>query len=852
MSQRNSNKGVPVPLIAFAMIIILVVGVMVALFLAPEKEAAPPSSPLSYVEPPAREEVPIPPIEEPVFEPISAPTLEEVPSEEVDASLEEEALPGEVSGTVRDVKSGAPIPDMKIIVEGSDASAVTDNKGKYTIQGLGLGTYGVIARYQQTRYRPSIPLPYQKVTLSEEAIEIGGVDFVLETAGLVWGYVTTQDQKPVPEAEVVLCTSDSFLSQAMQQFMTRSRPIRARADAEGYYELAGVPLNKEWSVYADSQSHAPQLADPFILTASQDSARLDIHMFGGSTVFGKVVDPKGTPIPGADVVCLPAYGELLTSMSTPQGFRDVHTDDNGEFTIPDLAAGDYQLIGRKKGYQVQLSGLPLYSDGQNPLNNVIVEQLPIDKGTHRIVGEVITVAGYPVEGAEVSIEGTSFQLVDPIQQEQLTDSKGRFSFNELPASTYSMEVQAIGYAPKSIPRVLLDKETRVLLSHSGVVQGTVLLRETNAPVEGAMVDALFQNSDKPIESEMRMPSAVTDVSGNFQMSLPEGTWLLEGRATDLTPGRVELTIYSGESIGGIEIYVSASGGSISGEVTTSNDSSPQGANVMLIDFAHANSGAIGGLSPVQSERVGPDGLFAFRNLPAGQYSLIAEHETLANASSGLFLLEDGNTIDDVVLRLGAGGVLQGFVYKNGQPVPDVLVLAANITSATQATARTDAEGFYEILDLASGNYLVTVIGGSSSNPLDILDYEGQSVEVTEGNVSRLDFGTGEGVPLEGIIYPAPTGILGGVAMLRMPGVPPIAPPGATVNLMDLANLSFLYSGNIDFAGQFQFSSVTPGLYQVEIYYAFGLNSNPNYRNVYLGQFEVTGEGSQYLQLNATL
>ena len=853
MKRNTAQAGVPVPIIVFAMVVILVVIVMGALLFAPEREIAPETSTLSYAEPP---EPQASPVADDSLSPIPAPSLEAAREPDIEPETEEpiaeaevvEGPTGTVTGVVRDVKSGLPLPDVEIVTETGGFSATTNNAGQYILSDLPLTSHGVMVRYQRTRYRPTTPLPYKKVILNDQLTEQGNVDFVLETAGLVWGYVTNLQRDPVANAEVVLCTSDSFFTQAMQRFITQSRPVRARTDEEGYYELQGVPLNQEWRVYADSGTHAPQLADPFVLTPTNDSARLDIHMFGGSSVSGIVVDPDGKPIEGADVVCIPAYSQLLSSMSTPQGFRDVHTDADGVFFIPDLTAGEYQVIGRKKGYQIALSGIPIHPDGRTPIKNLRVELQPVDRGKHRIVGEVVTASGMPIAGAQVVIEGVSLEQIEPIQEEQLTDDRGRFAFNDLPASSYEMQVQAIGYAPRNVPRVLLDQETKVILSQSAVVRGQVLVMETNEPAPGAMVDALFMHSDVPMEGNQRITGSISDNLGNFTLSIPEGTWTLEARVEEMAPGRQEVSVVSGDVIEGVQLFVSRDGGVIAGRVVTQDGTTPQGARVALVDYIYASDPS----QAVQSQTIYEDGLFEFKGLSQGIYNVIVEHDLMAGSSSGLLELAQGQRIDDIVLRLGSGGSLYGYVFANGQVQVDALLMAINTETMDRSTARTDENGFYEMMELSEGTYQVTVMTGGGNNPLDMLDHEGQSVTIFEGQSQQLNFGVCEGNPIQGSIYPSPRGMLGGEILLRAPGSPPIAPLGGSVDLLSVTQQSALYTSNIDISGRFQFDCIVPGAYQVEVYYAFGFGPTGDFRNVYTGQVVITGENDPLIQLNATL
>ncbi|MCC6143420.1 MAG: carboxypeptidase regulatory-like domain-containing protein, partial [Candidatus Hydrogenedentes bacterium] len=285
-----------------------------------------------------------------------------------------------ISGTVREAGTSKGAEGVMVSVEESgQPPATTDADGRYTISGLAPGEYGVQVDLRDTAYRAGKDAPFQKITLTSADQDLQNVDFTVEAAGVVWGYVTTADRKPLPRTQVILCTSASVASQAIQAAMEQAPPIMDASEEDGYYELLGVPLNQEWRLFATSDQHAPQLAKPFILTPTKRDVRVDIFLFAGTTVYGRVVEPTGTAIPGANVYCLPGFSNLFSPLDAPQAFRETVSDDKGNFVIEELPAGDYQLFGRKGGYKIAATGEPIYPDGQNNLSSVEVVLYPVDE-----------------------------------------------------------------------------------------------------------------------------------------------------------------------------------------------------------------------------------------------------------------------------------------------------------------------------------------------------------------------------------------------------------------------------------------------------------------------------------------
>ncbi len=193
-------------------------------------------------------------------------------------------------------------------------SVSTDEDGYYTLYGLEPGEYEISLDLSDVPYGPGKVLPYRRVKVTSPRQHVTNINFSVEAAGVVWGYVTTPDQAPVG-SDVILCTSESLLTQFMQAAIKQAPPVHARSRGDdGYYELVGVPLNKEWNVYVTTDDFPPQLSESFILTQSHRSARVDVFMFTGTDIYGYVTDTHGDPVAGAEVICVPTIGKLLAPM----------------------------------------------------------------------------------------------------------------------------------------------------------------------------------------------------------------------------------------------------------------------------------------------------------------------------------------------------------------------------------------------------------------------------------------------------------------------------------------------------------------------------------------------------------
>lgn len=765
-----------------------------------------------------------------------------------------------VMGRVTEAGSSVGASDLRIRVERSGPSGpefleqfrraehgpTTNENGEYMISGLAPGEYGISVDLRRTQYKAGRVMPYQRVTITRPDQELRNVDFQVDPAGVVWGYITTPKREPVEGADVLLCTSDSVFAQALSAVVRQAPPLNDSSKEDGYYELLGVPLNEEYRLYVTANDHSPQLAEPFVLTAVNRSVQIDVFVFSGTTIYGQVVDDRRNAVENAEVICIPSYTKLLSPLESPHAFRSVRTKQDGAFVIQEVPAGNYQLFAQKRGFKIAAAGQPVYPNGYTDITGILLTLYSVDEGDHMVYGTVLDSTGAPVDGARVALEGMSTDAMDSISREGNTDGSGRFRFDGVSLGIYRLEVTKDGYAPRTLSRVLLNRENRVVLEASALVRGTVLVRDTNRPPEteyrvsavpmfegGGNALGLARMAGEPIQTTTMSPD------GSFELYVPAGPYRLEATASGYTPSRLEITLEAGQVMDGVMLYLNRGGGTIEGTVVTADGSSAQGAMVMLIEAASESEatliGALGEGGARKATRVGADGAFSFSDLPSGSYVIIVQHDTLASGSSGVIMLEEQGAMRGIVVRIGTGGGLEGYVFRNGRAVAGAMILIMG--SGTTKTGTTGQNGFYSIDGLGAGTYQVMMTYASSANLSGVYDSQGIQVEIEENRMTTYNFGEGTGVRIMGRCSPGPNSPLGGRAVLRAPGLG-MVPLGQVTDITQLTG----QSTGIDPMGNFMLEDVSPGEWQVDVYFfEFAVRDMLTVRYVHTEIVSVTGE-----------
>jgi len=348
-----------------------------------------------------------------------------------------------ISGTVTDEKR-EPVANARVVI-GDDSfyyplmrykrdkfqrNTVTDKNGGYCFKGLTSTALQnpiytndnnfFIVRTWTDLHAPTATTPF---TLSSK--DITGKDLILTVGGKIKGKVTTKDGTPIKNCRVVIDSAahlviedpktgdrfsvfssntlprvrdgyyDSFSTKEPQKVIeTNYDFIRSTVtDAEGNYELVGIPLGRRFSVSTGYPREFPPPFEgkpyPFGNSSSCNAGNsCDIKLtFPAEVSFTLFDADSGKPISG--------YVEIERANNREEGWTPVKSDG---FSIRgNFIAGKINLIVSARGYQAQKKEIEV-AEGE------ILEGLEfkLEKSRKRIRGRVIdSVTGKPVPDVEV-------------------------------------------------------------------------------------------------------------------------------------------------------------------------------------------------------------------------------------------------------------------------------------------------------------------------------------------------------------------------------------------------------------------------------------------------------------------
>ena len=789
--------------------------------------------------------------------PIEAILTAEEPKAEVEFKVQ---LGATVMGRVTEEETDKPVAGLSIFSDKGNETK-TDETGNYSLSGLPTGEALVWLNLRDRPYEVVGRAPQRSVNVKEPMEVITGVDFVLKPAGEVWGYVLDVEGKPLDDVDAVLTTSESIMQQAVNAAVKQAPPLSDSAREDGYYELVGVPLGREFRVHVLPKNAEPQLSDPFLLNETQRSIRVDFTLTGGTDVFGTVVSSAGGVVPQAQVVCIPAYENFLVPLAQAQAFRETRANENGTFRIENLPVGSYQIFAQKQGFKIVTRGEPVYPEGSGDIRDVEVLLTPIESGDHRVFGTVTDTAGKPISAAQLSLAGIDADSLTADGRDTTTDASGYFEFNNVSGGYIVLTVAAKEHGRKIVNEVNLDEPTDITMQSLGVVRGKILA-SGSVPESGASLVyvSAMPTLDGTVQSGfLETLDAIDDATGygpfainsDYEIYLPAGSYTLDATAHGFTPGRRSITLGEGETLEQIDLTISKEGASIDGFVSLVDGKSPGGGEAWLsgggLESSLPGLGAsIQNLVGGQRTVLNNSGAFHFGNLPEGTYTVFASVPGYAQGQSQPVVLAARQEETGVQITIGKGGNLQGYVSQRGKVVPGAIVAIAGSATYTNVTTA-DNNGQYLLETIPEGNYVATAVIPNMEDMFSTFSPMQGRVTIKEGQTTVFNFTNEGGATISASVTPEPRSGRIAFAMLHMGGG-----PGALSDLNLMDPMSWYAGESGDGAlisrmsriqrGGFEMEDIQPGEYTLDIYFvSIGEALSGGMRLMYSTPVQVTGD-----------
>lgn len=567
------------------------------------------------------------------FAPARLPQVEAPTREPLRIELEPAgALAGRVVGP-----QGEPVPGVQISQTESREVWNGDRPISITASARGVGQTDRDGRFRLTELDTAadttVDLQFSKqgykgrLLRGVEIPEGGGtpLEVALEKGETLEGRVLTGRGDPVAGAEVAATRQEPSMIGAGYG----SSFLQTLTDGDGLYRLEGL----ESGSYDIAATSPEQETVSSVLEVRPGANRLDLTLPGGVEVDGLVVDPAGSPVPGATV-----------SLRTfPEG-RILHTESraDGAFRLRAVADGDYRLAGQADGFALTVQENAVVHVAGQAVHGL---ELRLERGTV-LTGRLLGFT--PDELRRIRIQ--AYRQPDPAGRTPGDFSRntaiiqdGRYRIPSLSAGTW--QVMAMAGSRSAQGTVTIDPGTEQvsldLEAPSGfTLSGRVLL--DGAPLAGATV-ILTGRAAAATEEPGRGGQDSIAWDGGFKIpGLKAGAYRLvvSGAGGIVDDREIEI---AGDQTVAIEI----STGNLSGQVLSASGEPIAGALVSLATKTPSQGvGGIGAGGP--AVRSNEQGTFELPRLAAGSYRITVQKEGFAPAESSV-TVTPGGTVQTVVV-----------------------------------------------------------------------------------------------------------------------------------------------------------------------------------------------------------
>lgn len=619
------------------------------------------------------------------------------------ATVASSTAPGTIAGRVYDEATDAPIGNAEVTVyrrggDGEPLCVVTDRDGQYEAADLDAGTYRLRLDRVPGDEEAEERTDEANVALAfDERVE--SVDFAYRRGLTVSGVVLDPRGRPLANAEVRAYAGNDAGSDS------------ATAGPDGRFELRGFEESPSLFVYAKFEGYAMGPEGPLVLKRP-GLRELALQMLPESVVEGTVVDSAGRPVEGVRVAGLPQdvpYSTYPNLSSDPTG-------PDGRFEIDSIWPGSYLFAfhdhGSHAGSRVSSYEPIEVGEAEAVSDVVLVHQ---GRGEFTVAGRVVEDDGTPVRSPRIVLTGEG-----GVWQEFRADGSGRFSRDDLPEGTYSVQASHRAYGDETVSGVQAGTDDlEIVLKRPGGVSGRVVDAASGEPVPAFAIWMAYGWEE------------TVDGAGRFDVRpVPSGMGRLRVKAEGYGEQKSQsIRIEPGETTRDVIVKLTRAE-RIEGLVV---DTAGRPVPDTKIFVNRAPVSAI-----VRDERydaqTGPDGTFSIETEPGSVTSLHAHHFRYAPAA--VTLADYPERPVRFVLR--EGGELHGTVRFRGEPMAGVKVAIGEISPAIHE-GRTNAEGQYRIFGLGDEIIRPTI------NP--VLEWDGaqlgvkriESVQMRPGQTVDLDF-----------------------------------------------------------------------------------------------------------------
>lgn len=586
-------------------------------------------------------------------------SLSLIPAGAAFAQPAETSAPLVLSGQVVDASSRKPVPGALVRAPADPEAAVrADAEGRFQVTAPGR------RRFDLEVVAPGY-LPKKVAITRPQLVSRKVGTLALARAGRLRGKVVDPQGGPLAGAAVVAVHQSALGDRAFSP----SDPVadRAETDLQGRFELRHVRPEQIYEIRASRAGAFPAAQSATVGDPAMPPRDLTLVLAPARTARGKVQDPAGRPIAGAEAVVRPALrpGSSDDAAAGETGMPPVQSDAEGVFALPELPAVEVELSVRRKGYAPAAFPAIRVPNGTGPADLGVVTLRP----GATLTGRVIDHRGQAVPNGEIFLLD---RPASPQEMERALQGRkpaaavakdGRFTIEDLAqGAPVHVAVRAPGYlaALARAIRPPTAKPVVIRLEPEAALRGRVV-DEAGEPVPGARIDLHWQaflpeEPDRPV-GEPILRNTRADGEGRFELrGLPGGQVRVSVSAPAFVPLQgVEVDLPRPSAAGELRLVLER-GAVLQGRVTTAAGEPVPAVRVGVSGAAASTN---------------DDGLYWLEGAEPGRQEVLFLHPSHGRVVRP-FEIQPGVNVLDVTFEPGVE-VAGRVVDDTGRPVPGARV-----------------------------------------------------------------------------------------------------------------------------------------------------------------------------------
>jgi protocatechuate 3,4-dioxygenase beta subunit len=650
-----------------------------------------------------------------------------------------------VSGYVLEKLTGKPIQNAHIFLGPADHNIVTaaDSNGFFELSGL-VGPYESYI-YIVAKNFVSSKIPFTSV----EGKIIEGMKIELMPSSKVAGFIKDETGNPVAGATVAV-------------FSLPNQSVKT--DANGFYEIDGLdPAFGNYQISAKSKNHPPVTID-FTSASAQQTAKVDIVLKAGVTIYGQVTDPQGNPLPKVTV----GNTESVYMWNCVKA----KTDANGFFELKNIDKGRLTLWAIHPQYPPYVERFNIDAkDSEKQVNIKFENPKPLR-------GKIVDKKGNPVEGVNVGLR--EFKGVEGLNDHKwfITDSQGKFTIENAPSSGKVVLQVWSQTVPTIMPEIEIGKDENIIVvQRAGKIYGQVIDNASGKPIPAFNVKLGSSQKNKEFAggydvSWEREGHNFNDPNGFFDTGADtfppiDANYIVTIYANGFDPLTVDpVKALSVSNEPNRTILKLTSPSIVEGTVVNEQNEPVVGASVRW--FSQSNRLQMSGehWDSKDTTMTDSNGRFRFDTIGSGKRGIYITAAGFAPfIDANLILPDDKDELSEIVLEKGAE--VYGTVYKDGKPAAGIRIIC-DLNSRFDLHLQqmgyihketvSDANGDYHLSDLPTGEVGISAFSPAVDRSGNVI--ASKKVTLSPSQKTKLDFGNEQGITVSGQVRRGQTPIIG--------------------------------------------------------------------------------------------